>query len=362
MPDGSSRVREAGELADLTMYGVTGFTGKLGARAAQRLGLSMVLAGRNEGSLQRLAEEFDGEYPIAVARHDDPEALAGAVRRGRALVSTAGPFGEVGALPVAAAVAAGRHYFDSTGEVDFMRQTYRRHDRAAREQEIVVMNACAFEYVIGDCLIEIALQQHPDASRLRVSYWMPDKTATRGTAKSALRIMAGAAGRAVPARGHKVRFPDVGEKWAVTYAGGETEFLRRRHPEVEVTTLMDMPPAVARTSRALPGVLSVAGLAPVQAILDRAISRLPEGPGAEQRQAQEWMILVEVDPDDGAQRGVYGRGVDPYGITGEILARVAGRVLRGEHRATGVVTPAQAFEPEELLASLADLGVAWHRI
>ena len=69
--------------------------------------------------------------------------------------------------------------------------------------------------------------------------------------------------------------------------------------------------------------------------------------------------VEHVDPGAGAQKGVFGRGVDPYGITGEILARVAGRVLRGEHRATGVVSPAQAFEPEDLLASLADLGVSW---
>jgi short subunit dehydrogenase-like uncharacterized protein len=321
----------------------------------------MVLAGRNGESLQRLSREFDDEYPTVVARHDDPEALARVAGSGRALISTAGPFGEIGALTVAAAVAEGRHYFDSTGEVDFMEQTYRRHDRVAREKELVVMNACAFEYVIGDCLTEIALQDHPDARELRVAYWMPDKTATRGTAKSALRILSGKAGRAVQARGVKIDFPaPVGEKWAVTYAGGETEFLRRRHPEVSVSTLMDMPPAVARTARALPGL--VLGFGPVQAMLDSRLSRLPEGPDDEKRKAQEWLILVEVDPGRGPRRGIQGRGIDPYGITGEILARVAGRVLRGEHRATGVVSPAQAFDPQELLGSLSDLGVSWDRI
>jgi short subunit dehydrogenase-like uncharacterized protein len=350
-------------LADLTVYGATGFTGKLAVRAGQRLGLPMVLAGRNEESLRDVSLEFENEYPIEVGRHDDAEALARIARRGKVLASTAGPFGEIGSLTVAAAVAAGRHYIDSTGEVDFMEQTYRRHDTSAREKEIVVMNSCAFEYVIGDCLAALALESDPGASELRISYWLPDKTTTRGTAKSALRILGGEAGRAVKTRGIKVEFPPpVGEKWAVTYAGGELEFLRRRRPGLRVSTLMDMSPMVARGSGLLPGVRPLIGLAPVRAVLDRAIQRLPEGPGPEQRAAQEWLIMVEVDPGGGRRRGVWGRGVDPYGITGEILARVASRIVRGQYRATGVVSPAEAFEPEELLASLADLGVQWDRI
>jgi short subunit dehydrogenase-like uncharacterized protein len=350
-------------IADVALYGATGFTGSLAARAAERQGLSLLLAGRNPERLARLAAELDGEHPVQVAGHDDPEALAALARRGRVLVSTAGPFGEVGALPVAAAVAAGRHYLDSTGELDFMEQTFRRHDRAAREKDLVVINACAFEYVIGDCLTEIALTDHPGAQALRVAYWLPDKAATRGTARSALRILGGSHNRKVSGTAARVAFPEpVGPQWAVTYAGGEVEFLRRRRPGLRVTTLMDVPPAVARAARAMPGILPLLGMGPVQAALGRAIQRLPEGPGEGRRARQEWVILVEVDPGRGRQRGVYARGVDPYGVTAEILARVAARVLRGRHRATGVVSPAQAFEPEELLGSLADLGIEWARL
>ena len=335
----------------------------MAAHAAQRTGLEVVLAGRNRESLERLAAEFDGEYAVEVARHDDPEGLSRVAGASRVLASTAGPFGEVGELTVAAAVAAGRHYLDSTGEVDFMAQTFRRHDRAAREREIVVMNACAFEYVIGDCLTALAMQAYPGAQELRVSYCMPDKAATRGTARSAMRILASREAGAGTGQAVRVDFPTpTGRRWAVTYAGGELEFLHRRHPGLRVTTLMDMPEPVARSARALPRLAPVLGLGPVRALLDAAIQRLPEGPDEARRAAQEWLILVEVDPGVGPQRGVYGRGVDPYGLTGEILARVAGRVLRGEHRATGVVSPAEAFDPEELLASLSDLGVNWARI
>ncbi|GAC1329584.1 MAG: saccharopine dehydrogenase NADP-binding domain-containing protein [Candidatus Dormibacteria bacterium] len=234
------------------VYGATGFTGTLTAKAGQRAGLQLVLAGRNPERLARLAREFDDEYPVLVASHDDPVALARVAGAARVLASTAGPFSEVGELTVAAAVAAGRHYLDSTGEVDFMAQTFRRHHRAAQEKEIVVMNACAFEYVIGDCLCALALEAHPGAAALRVSYWMPDKAATRGTARSALGILASREVRDGVGRGVQVDFPDpAGRRWAVTYAGGEVELLRRRRPGLAVSTLMDMPAPVARSARAL---------------------------------------------------------------------------------------------------------------
>ncbi|MFN2463666.1 MAG: hypothetical protein ABR573_07175 [Candidatus Dormibacteria bacterium] len=293
-----------------------------------------------------------------MARHDDPAALAAMAVSSHVLASTAGPFGEIGELTVAAAVASGRHYLDSTGEVDFMASTFARHDRAARQKELVVMNACAFEYVVGDCLCALAMADHPQARELRVSYWMPDKAATRGTARSALRILTGPAGRASAGSAVEIDFPDpAGRRWAVPYAGGEVELVRRRDPSIRVTTLMDMPPLMARGSGVLPVIAPLLRLAPLRAALDGAIQRLPEGPDDDRRAAQRWVILVEVDPGRGGREGIYATGTDPYGLTGEILARVAGRVLRGEHRATGVVAPAEAFEPAELLASISDLGV-----
>ena len=73
------------------------------------------------------------------------------------------------------------------------------------------------------------------------------------------------------------------------------------------------------------------------------------------------MILVEVDPDDDGRRRIVVEGADPYGLTGEVLARTAARLLAGKQRAAGVLSPAQAFDPVETLDSLADLGVSWRR-
>ena len=49
------------------------------------------------------------------------------------------------------------------------------------------------------------------------------------------------------AEGRRIDFPEpAGTQWAVTYAGGEAELLPRRRPDVDVSTLMDLPEVVAR--------------------------------------------------------------------------------------------------------------------
>ena len=73
------------------------------------------------------------------------------------------------------------------------------------------------------------------------------------------------------------------------------------------------------------------------------------------------MIFAEVDPAAGGGHGIAVHGTDPYGLTGEILARCARLLLRGENQAAGVLAPSEAFPAGALLDSLADLGVSWER-
>jgi short subunit dehydrogenase-like uncharacterized protein len=328
----------------------------------ERSGVAMVFGGRNRESLEEIAAEFENEHPIAVARHDDPEALKAMASMGKVLVSTAGPFMEVGELIVAAAVATGCHYLDSTGEADFMAQTYRRHDTAAREKGLVVMNSCAFEYVFGDCAVELALDAFPRAKSLRVSYAFP-KDGSRGTVLTSLRIAFSKRARAIKPDGRRIDFPEpVGQRWAVAYDGGEREYLPRRRPSVEVTTLMDVPQLVARSAGLLPLIAPLMSSAPVRAATRAAVQRMPEGPDEEARARHAWMILVEVDPEDAGRRRLVVTGRDFYGLTGEVLARTAARLVAGKQKAAGVLSPAQAFDPQETLDSMADLGVAWRRL
>ena len=84
----------------IVLFGATGYTGDLTARALVDRGARPVLAARNEARVRALAEELGGlEWAVAdVARPDSVRAL---VERGDVLVSTVGPFARWGEPAVA---------------------------------------------------------------------------------------------------------------------------------------------------------------------------------------------------------------------------------------------------------------------
>ena len=86
----------------------------------------------------------------------------------------------------------------------------------------------------------------------------------------------------------------------------------------------------------------------------------PVGPSPSQRAATRFTILVEALGARRFRRATV-RGVDPYGITGTLLAEGARRLLCSEGLvpdAAGVLAPAQAFRPEPFFAALASADLS----
>src|SRR5688572_5983525 len=95
------------------LYGATGYTGRLLARAAKARGLCPILGGRNELRLSEMATSLGLEYRVAHLEEGLEQAL-----RGLPLVlHAAGPFAATSRLMVEACLRAGVHYLDLSGEV-----------------------------------------------------------------------------------------------------------------------------------------------------------------------------------------------------------------------------------------------------
>ena len=91
---------------------------------------------------------------MRVADARDAGALRDAFAGATVVASLAGPFLELGLAPVEAAVAAGAHYLDTTGEQEFVRLV---HERI--EADTVVLPAFGFDYVPGDLAARLAAEQ-----------------------------------------------------------------------------------------------------------------------------------------------------------------------------------------------------------
>ncbi|MEA2395481.1 MAG: hypothetical protein QOJ82_3372, partial [Solirubrobacteraceae bacterium] len=133
----------------IVLFGATGYTGELAARALVARGARPVLAARNEARVRALADEL-GALEWAVADVERPDSVGELVTRGDVLVSTVGPFSRWGQPAVQAAVAAGAHYLDSTGEAVFVRDVFERHGLGAQAAGCGLLTAFGYDWVPGN--------------------------------------------------------------------------------------------------------------------------------------------------------------------------------------------------------------------
>ena len=182
----------------IVLYGATGYTGALTAQALVAGGVRLVLAGRDQGRLSalaaRLAQADGGTEPeTAVVDAERPGPLRDLLGPGDVLVSTAGPFLQVGRPIVAAAVDAGAVYLDSAGEPPFIRQVFEDFGPLAERTGAVLLTAFGYDFVPGNLAGALALDAAgPRAARVRVGYFVSGdlrRSASAGTRASMLGVL-----------------------------------------------------------------------------------------------------------------------------------------------------------------------------
>src|SRR5689334_2811741 len=92
------------------IYGATGYSGTLIARAAAARGLKPVLAGRNAVKLGALAEELGLEH--VVLSLDEPQRLDSVLREMALVLHAAGPFSTTALPMVESCLRTRTHYLD----------------------------------------------------------------------------------------------------------------------------------------------------------------------------------------------------------------------------------------------------------
>jgi short subunit dehydrogenase-like uncharacterized protein len=155
------------------LFGATGYTGQLTARAMVRRGTRPVLAGRSADRLQALADELGG-LDTLMADIKRPDSVRALVDRGDVLVTTVGPFTQWGEPAVQAAVDAGAHYLDSAGEPRFTREVFERHGPRAQAAGCGLITAFGYDWVPGNLAGALALREAGDAAaRIEIGYFAP---------------------------------------------------------------------------------------------------------------------------------------------------------------------------------------------
>ncbi|HEY4059853.1 MAG TPA: saccharopine dehydrogenase NADP-binding domain-containing protein [Kofleriaceae bacterium] len=130
---------------DLVLFGATGFTGHLVADylAACVDRPTWAIAGRSKEKLEALGFGV----PVIVADASDAAAMRALAERTKAVCTTVGPYAKYGSELVAACAAAGTHYCDLAGEIQWTRRMIDAHHETAQKSGARIVCSCGFDSV-----------------------------------------------------------------------------------------------------------------------------------------------------------------------------------------------------------------------
>ncbi len=363
----------------IVLFGASGYTGELTAREMVARGMTPVLAGRRREPMERLAAQLGG-LEVQLADVENPASVHALVEQGDVLVSTVGPFMRFGQPALDAALSAGAHYIDSTGEGPFIRRVFEQAGPRAQAEGTVLLTAMGYDYVPGNLAGALALREAGDqASRVEIGYsWLNQGGSSvsgmsGGTRASAAGValepsFAWRGGRLVTERGAKeIRTFDTGNGHSATgvSVGGSEQFaLPQIDPKLQdvgvylawfgsMTKPMQLFSAGGATVTKIPGVRSAIG-----ALTSKFVTGSSGGPSAAAR-ASSRSIICAVTYDRGGKQlsSVRLNGPNGYDLTAAFLAWGAEQVAAGKASASGALGPVQAFGLDELEAAAASYGL-----
>jgi short subunit dehydrogenase-like uncharacterized protein len=334
----------------IAVHGASGFTGGLAVAEVGRRGFSPVLVGRDARRLRKAAADAGtADAEVRVAGLDDPTALAAAFEGCDAVVNAAGPFALWGEPVVRAAIAAGCHYVDTTGEQAYIRQVLDTVGPDAERAGVTVVPAMADDGGPGDLIAHLTARELADVADLLVVDARRPGAASRGTARSMGAVF------------------DAGP---LEYVDGTWRPATGGHSWIAVPGEAE---PVALTPFALPGVVTVprhvrvgrvrSGIRTEVAELFASLTpdvvdSVPEVLDEEARSTTRWLMLVEASAGTGRRARGWVTGPDAYGLTA-VIAIEGARRLVADGAPAGALAPAQAFDAADFLDALAPEGVTW---
>ena len=392
---------------DLTLYGATGFVGRVTARhlAEQApAGVRIALAGRSLPRLEALQRELGpraANWLLVTASAEEPERLRAMAKATRVVATTVGPYAKWGMPLVEACARSGTDYADLTGEVLFVRDSIRAWHATALDSGARIVHGCGFDSIPSDLGVlvtadQVAADGHGELTEVRLAVESMRGGFSGGTidsfrsqvdavrddpvARAALRdpdvlsrigVPAGARALRAPAaaatsrrRGLPVRRNAKTGRWVGPFVMGgfNSRIVRRsntllggrygrgfRYREVLDYGSGPMAPLTAISMTAGWALLS-GGLSwsPTRAVLDQLLPRPGTGPSQRMQETGHFRMVITAHTTSGtAYRTVVSADKDPgYGATAVMLGQSA--LCLALDRAllpsrAGVLTPATAM-------------------
>jgi short subunit dehydrogenase-like uncharacterized protein len=331
----------------LLIYGSYGYTGDLIARQAVQRGLSPMLSGRDPRKLAHQATALGLQH--AAVSLDNTTALTRLVAESALVLHCAGPFSHTSQPMADACLRTGVHYLDITGEIAVFEALARR-DAEAKASGVMLLPGAGFDVVPSDCLAAHLKRRLPSATHLTLGIRSLGSGPSRGTAATMVEGLGHTGlvrrnGKLTPVpMGSLTRSIDFGrgpvDCVAIPWGDVSTAYYSTGIPNVEV--YFAYPASLRRALRGVHTSRRLLGLAPLQALLKRAIRTRPAGPTDEQRAKGKSLFWGEVLDAAGNRCVSRMRTPDGYTLTALTALAIAEKVLAGQ-LTLGFQTPSRAY-------------------
>lgn len=329
------------------LYGAYGFTGSLIAREAASRGVPLILSGRREAPLAKLAKELG--LPWRVLALDDESALRTAIAASTGVLNCAGPFVHTAGPLITACLSARRHYLDIAGEIDVFERAHERRAEA-RAAGIALCPGVGFDVVPTDCLASALKQRLPNAMFLALGFDTRQKMSP-GTARTTIQGL-GRGGRIrfakeivdVPLGTHtrKIDF-GAGEKLAVAIPWGDVATALYSTGIGNVQVYVPVSPRSVRRMRRLNLIRPFFSIPPVPRIAESLAAARNRGPDDRELATGRVHVWGEARAGDGM--AVVGRLETPngYALTRDAALAAILRLREKPVTTGGYYTPSLLF-------------------
>jgi hypothetical protein len=153
----------------VVVYGASGYTGRLICEYLREYHVPFVAAGRDGKRVQEVVDKIPGidtvEHDVVEVSHD-VAALTSLFEGASVVCNTVGPFIKFGPEVVEAALGAGCHYLDTTGEQDWALDAQKRWGQGFRDAGLLLSPGVAQMYSTGEIAANIALETVPGLDTL----------------------------------------------------------------------------------------------------------------------------------------------------------------------------------------------------
>ncbi|MGO4616776.1 saccharopine dehydrogenase NADP-binding domain-containing protein [Nocardia sp. 2YAB30] len=341
-----------GPTKTIAVYGATGHTGGYLLTELRRRDIIPVLVGRNADRIRAAATAAalpDAE--VRVADLTDHAALVAAFTDADVVISSLPAYVTHGPAVLAAAIDAGAHYTDMSGEQLFLQRVFEEFGPRAEAAGVSVVSGITDSNLPGDLLGYLTTRQAAGPAEVVVSHL--SKSGGNGSKGSAKTVFAsldwfrgggwhyadGTFRTGATARHGKMTFPGDTQPTAVAKFPQPPVLTIPRHSDVSYVE----------------GVLATSILDTLSGFTADIIDSLPDTPSADLR----YDLVVDAFGADGrAVRGVVS-GVDSYRDSALMAVETAVRLAEGATR-PGALAAAEAFDAADFLDALAPFGITWH--